>query len=280
MPTVTGRIKEIKQPRGGYAPLKMFDVYNLGGEIITNDDENISAILVGIVVDYLTRFIMSKDAEKSFDFSLKGAMAKDHLTKGNGKWLKTARKYLKKVKGLDDKSIAYALNLADFDTWYRNPSYALMSDNNNEVELTRKTIENIRSLVQRGVEFFEKYGPITKYEFNFYPPNYEFSHVDFSNQLADGSVGGYTKIVSAGDGDYLTEDTLWDFKVSKNKPTSIHTLQILMYWIMGQHSGQEVFKNITKIGIFNPRLNSAYQLEVSKIPVEVIETIEKDIIGY
>ena len=32
----------------------------------------------------------------------------------------------------------------------------------------------------------------------------------------------YTETVSAGDGDFLTSDTLWDFKVSKSKPTNKH----------------------------------------------------------
>ena len=50
---------------------------------------------------------------------------------------------------------------------------------------------------------------------------------------------GYTKIVNAGDGDFLTKDTLWDFKVSKSKIDRKQTLQILMYWIMGKHSGKK-----------------------------------------
>ena len=40
----------------------------------------------------------------------------------------------------------------------------------------------------------------------------------------NGSYGGYTYDVDRGDGDYLTEDTLWDYKVSKNKLTSKTTL--------------------------------------------------------
>lgn len=43
--------------------------------------------------------------------------------------------------------------------------------------------------------------------------------------------GGYSPIVTAGDGDYLTKDTLWDFKVSKKELNSKHTLQLLMYYI-------------------------------------------------
>ena len=53
-----------------------------------------------------------------------------------------------------------------------------------------------------------------------------------------------------------------------------------MYWIMGQHSGKEEFKNITKLGIFNPRLNNVYLLEMSKVSGETIAEIEKDVICY
>ena len=53
-----------------------------------------------------------------------------------------------------------------------------------------------------------------------------------------------------------------------------------MYWIMGQHSGQEIYKNIEKIGIFNPRLNFVYTLEIADISSETIEEIEKNVICY
>lgn len=44
-----------------------------------------------------------------------------------------------------------------------------------------------------------------------------------------GSYGGYTYTFESGDGDFLTADTLLDFKVSKSKPTNKHNLQLLMY---------------------------------------------------
>ena len=99
-------------------------------------------------------------------------------------------------------------------------------------------------------------------------------------KIKKGSYGGYTAIVSSGDGDFLTNDTLWDFKVAKTKPNNKHTLQLLMYWIMGQHSGQEKYKNIKRLGIFNPRLNTVYLLNVKDIPENVIKTVEKEVIGY
>ena len=95
-----------------------------------------------------------------------------------------------------------------------------------------------------------------------------------------GAYGGYTATVDAGDGDFLTQDTLWEFKVTKSRLTSQHTLQLLMYWIMGQHSGQEIYKGITRLGLFNPRLHKEYLLNTNDIPDEVIKAVERDVICY
>ena len=43
------------------------------------------------------------------------------------------------------------------------------------------------------------------------------------------SPGGYTDKITSGDGDFLTVDTLWDFKVLKANIKSQHTLQLLVY---------------------------------------------------
>lgn len=53
-----------------------------------------------------------------------------------------------------------------------------------------------------------------------------------------------------------------------------------MYWIMGQHSGQQIFREIKYIGIFNPRLNRVYKLSLNSIPNEVIRRIEEEVICY
>ena len=115
-------------------------------------------------------------------------------------------------------------------------------------------------MVKRSLAFWKEYGPITKDGFTF--------------------EGGYTDIVSSGDGDYLTENTLWDFKVSKEEPRSKYTLQLLMYYIMGCHSIHPEFQKIEKLGIFNPRKNKVYIAKVSSINPEVIEKVSQDIIGY
>lgn len=137
----------------------------------------------------------------------------------------------------------------------------MMAKGADETNPDRNTVDNIRIMVERSIVFWNKYGPIVQDGFIFKP-------------------NGYTQTVDSGDGDYLTADTLWDFKVSKAKPTNKHTLQLLMYWIMGQHSGQEIFKSIDKLGIFNPRLNTVYLLDMKIIAQETIDEIERDVICY
>ena len=71
-----------------------------------------------------------------------------------------------------------------------------------------------------------------------------------------------------------------DFKVTKSKPTNKHTLQLLMYWIMGQHSGKPEYKNLTNLGIFNPRLNTVYLLDMGNVSAKTIADVEKNVICY
>ena len=121
-------------------------------------------------------------------------------------------------------------------------------------------IENIITMVNRSLKFFDSYGP----------------------KILDGFTfdGGYTDIVSTGDGDFTTKDTLWDFKVSKAPIKKEHTLQLLMYWRMGLHSVHPEFKEIQYLGIYNPRLNTVSRIAVTDIPEDVIKEVEMEVIGY
>lgn len=248
--SVTQRIKIIKQPYCGYLPNKYFDRISLEDNNQLYLNENISAALVGMAVDYLTRLMLGASVEDAFSISIEGSKCVNEERK--------ARKLLKKIRGLDDKSIIAATKLVGYDVCYRSSiAYFKSIDNINPDE---NTIYNIRIMVERSKKFFEKYGPIIK------------SHVTFE--------GGYTLIVSSGDGDFMTKDTLWDFKVSKNHPTNQHTLQILMYYILGLHSIYPEFKFITNLGFFNPRLNLVYICKVSEIPKKVYREVSLKIIGY
>ena len=259
MSSVTGRIKEIKQPRGGYLNPKIFNVKQLEDSKVLNSEENIHASLVGLAVDYMTRFLMGADVKEAFSVSLSGALRAQIITEG--KQLKEAKILVEQIIGLDDDSISFACKLVSFDVWARNPMAGPMSPTQYQINPDKQTIENIRIMVERSLEFWEKYGPLTADGFNFLP-------------------NGYTKLVDTGDGDYLTANTMWDFKVSNKDITNKHTLQLFMYWLMGKHSGNPVFNGVTNIGFFNPRLNKVYTLDMNTVSKDIIQIIEKEVIGY
>ncbi|MCJ2002864.1 hypothetical protein [Pseudolactococcus carnosus] len=260
MVSVTQRISQIKQPRGGYIKPSQFNFFEYQDEFTLNENENIHATVIGLAVDYLTRFIMGANVSDAFKISLKGANIAEKNFKQN-KAIQTATNLISNITSLDEKSIISCCKLVTYDVWYRNHIAALKAKGVEETNPNPDTIQNIKILVERSLKFWNEYGPIIKDGFTFEP-------------------SGYTKSVNTGDGDYLTADTLWDFKVSKDKPSNRHTLQLLMYWIMGQHSGQDIFTNITKLGIFNPRLNKVYTIDMSSISKEAIEEIEREIICY
>lgn len=257
--SVTGRIKQVAQPYGGYINPKLLHSYSLGNGIEDlHEEETIYPFQMGRLVDYMTRYMSGNSLNEAFKISLFGA---DILAVSNSPDAsdgKKARGYLSKIHGLDDESITAAAKLTGYDECYRSGiQYYKTVD---EIVPDAATIENARLMINRGVDFLNKCGP----------------------KVLDGFTlqGGYTKIVATGDGDYITKDALWDFKVSKNPPTKENTLQILMYWRMGLHSIHPEFKNVKYIGIFNPRLNKVYYLETNKIPDDVIRQVEKDVIGY
>ncbi len=278
MPSVTGRINEIKQPRGGYIKPANLKTIEMDDGNVLGLEENVHGSVVGLVVDYMTRFLMGAKKEEAFAISIQGALCAVNLGKKDAP--KIVQELLAKVTKLDDASIFNACKVVTFDVWYRNPTGAFLAKDYAEINPDKPTIDNIKTLILRSLEFFKKYGPITKDGFTFEPVN--GSRKDYAKMIetGKGSWGGYTATVKTGDGDFLTSDTLWDFKVSKSKPTNKHTLQLLMYWIMGQHSGQPVFKGITKLGLFNPRLNVVYTIEIKDIPQSTIKEIEEQILCY
>ena len=248
--SVTSRINEITQPRGGFIPPSMFTKTNLSDGITLNPVENVHSSLVGICVDYLSRYICEKKKD-AFEISFLGAKILGLTQKADS--------LFSKINGLDDASIINSVKLCGFDVAYRAGSARYVDVDT--INPNKETIENIKIMVNRSLAFFQKYGPVVKYGFTF-------------------EGGGYTKTVSKGDGDFLTQDTLWDFKTISGEISSKYTLQLLMYYIMGKHSKQSIYNGINYIGIFNPRKNEVLKLDVNKISNDVIRQVEKNIICY
>lgn len=187
-------------------------------------------------------------ANEAFKISLMGANMANKLM--------SAKMLADQIYDLDNQSIAAAINLVKYDSVLRSgfiPEDTMLVPN-------KDTLFNVKDMVTRSLNFFDEYGPMTLDSFTF--------------------PGGYTDKITSGDGDFLTADTLWDFKVLKANIKPQHTLQLLVYYLMGINSIHDEFQSLKKLGIFNPRLNTVYSLEIETIPKEVIMEVSKDVIGY
>lgn len=248
--SVTRRIKDIRQPRSGYIPVadlnsvKYFDWHRI------KKIDSYYKPIQGMAVDYLTRFMNGTPKQIAFQISLKGAEKVDELD--------NAKKLLGIIKGLDEKSILATCQLVGYDVAVRrDPSFFTSVE---KIIPDKKVIHNIIVLVNRSLSFLKKNGPVVFDGFTF--------------------EGGYNDVIDSGDGDYLTADTLWDFKVSEVKPEINHTLQVLVYYILGIHSIHKEFQTIKKLEIYNPELNIAYTISLSDISDEVFYSVSRDVIGY
>lgn len=255
--TVTQRIwgaKNIpaaRQPRGGYVRPRDFDTTDIepGIKPIPRETENISPSLVGTVVDYMARMQQGVPKHEAFEVSIDGATMAGQYD--------ACLELLDEVRGEDAASVIAACKVASFDSWAR----AGWPNDLDKAVPDEATIENIQEMLRRCNKFFNAYGPMTLDGFGF--------------------EGAYTNAIINGEGDFLTSDTLWDFKVISEEPTSKHTLQLLVYWRMGLRSVHaNAFQPITKLGLLNPRLGKVYILPVNRIPTVVIEQVEHEVIGY
>ena len=248
--SVTTRMTQVSQPYGGYINPRDMEIIHFPTDIALNSRENLAPSLIGTAVDYLTRYMLEKDAYKAFGIPINGAYTVNEWD--------VAQSLLASISGLDDTSIISAVKMTGFDCVVRAgiDAYRPVED----IDPDDATIHNVRTMVKWSNNFFKSYGQTVKYNLTF--------------------AGGYTKVIGSGDGDYMTSDTLWDFKVSKNEPSNIDTFQLLIYYIMGLHSIHQDYKNIKYLGIFNPRRNTAYRYPVDKIDAEKIKRIEEEVIGY
>lgn len=275
--TASSIAKSTKQPRGGYLPAARFQKVQLEDGRTLAPEENLAGGTVGSAVEYLSRILDGEDAFEALVVPSNGALVlEDTLRRKSLRYIEDEKaaeaayqkdmqenfpvdipERLESIHGADDTSIRHICQMCSYEVCYRQgPALFRPLPDPDDA-----TIQNIRIMAERALAFLQQYGPVTHRHYRF-PPN-AFNH----------------KVCNA-EPDFLTRDTLWDFKCIRTRPTSVNTLQLLIYYIMGLQADPEVFGQLTRLGIFNPRSNTVYTLPIDSIPQDVIETVRRDLLGY
>ena len=253
MPSVRDRIRTVTQPPGGFIPKQIVKRRDYDDGLSIDKSSPLYpaySSVQGLAVDYLTRMALGCTPKKAFEVSLLGSRLVGEAEK--------ADLLLKQIKGIDTESIIFACKLTGYDVAYRRGAGFFRGVDSICPDET--VINNIAIMVRRGAQFLASRGPIVDTGFTF--------------------DGGYTRLVSSGDGDFLCKKGLWDFKVSQFEPGNSDYLQILLYYLLGVHSCKTKFKDIREIGLFNPMQNVSYEISVSELPDDTLRTVTHDVIGY
>lgn len=220
--------------------------------------ESVHPSLIGLAVDYLTRYMLGDSAEEAFKISLLGLQVCESA--GMKEDAEYGRELFRRLsRDLNMTTVESAIKLCGFDVCMRVGMAGYKSVKLIEADLS--TCSSVSIMVKRTLNIFKVYGA----------------------PVLNGFVmkGGYTFTVDSGDGDFVTQDTLWEIKTSVSEPKKEWTLQTLMYWRMGLHSEhREIFERVNYLGIVNPRKNVVYRIAVADIPAKVVEAVERDVIGY
>lgn len=252
---------QAKQPRGGYLNPSLFRTFFIDDALVLNPRENLNPTLVQAAVNYLTRLRIGTPAQKTFTLALEGARIFDETYPDTSLFktrsaIKHAKKLMTGINGLDADSIVNTCKLAGYDVCARASiaGYKPIDTINPDAE----TVRNIELMTRRTIEHFRTIGPVRDTEVNL--------------------LGAYTDAINCGNAEYITKNTLWSVRVSKNELSNKHTLQLLLQYIMGCSARPDLFQDITYIGMYNPRLNKAYFIPVQDIPSATIKAAAAEVI--
>lgn len=259
------------QPRGGFLPPK-----NFTAKPLTDNPRYIKLVEIcckggvlapqslGLVFDYILRVDMAiivgtnpADAVlNAFEVSLLGAKVVNKLDDALKLAAKIANLFEERHKNFK-KIVQTASELVVYDTVFRAGYY------NPDAE-PPKINDGDRNAIELMLAATEAY-------------LLEKEHLV---SLGFGFGALAAEKVASSDGDILTADSVIDLKCSVKEPTSKHTLQLLLYYILGLHEHSDLFRPLKYIKIINPRLGMVYSYEISKIDLEVLKHIESEIMGY
>lgn len=257
------RINQIKQPYGGYLNPNLMRSDKYDGDILPIMGELVSPGIVSTTVNGLTKLMTGGNLIDSFKDSIRGYAIAKYAKKSEmiNISLPEISIILNKIKDLSDYSITSAVKLSTFQIWFLNSVLAqTYAKDVKDVYLDSYTLNHIRIMVRRGIDFFNNWGGVVR------------SSVQAT--LDDG-------LIKKADIDYLTTKEVWNMCVSSNtKINSKKTLEILVEYLLAKKTNKEEFSSLNGMGIFNPRLNNCWNILADEIPDDVIKAVEGEVLGY
>lgn len=280
MSSVSELIERIEQPAFGILPVSYFEKKELKQDsYAVSEKSSIPATHLGLIVDYCVKYILGVKLSDILHVEYAGyaehirvsavrfydSVSEQALTQI---YIEDERKniclsdFVSKVENAEtfDEFVTNMLYVIQYGDFIRNIRFAY--DRVGEVFDAKLSEEELRNILiffmrtQSWVKTFDKVIPM--YKFKPY---------------------GYNNTVTSGEGDFCTDKTLWDLKVSNGEPTTKDTLQLLIYYIMAKRSGNKIYKNIDSIGVYNPKLDSTWLCRIDRINPKIIRDVS-NIIGF
>lgn len=309
MENVVSRVRNFmeqhKLPVGGYIPRKMWEVEDCGGGVISSDNETLQGSEMGIAVEPIAKVCLAlennlldanakSNAYKELvynvmrDAEVKAAIVRmtsnperhvdqsffDDLAELGADIDSLIAAFPQYgIEALLDCIVTSCGKLGFLDQYSRFGSPTIQSDlaafEDKINDTASSNLENLATMAMRIYNFF-----VSK--------NIVSYHPDFLND--EGAPTGYNKVVSAGDGDICTDDTFWDIKCCKESSIrsawNQYCMQLMCYYVMAKESGNSIYANLHKIGIYNPRTDTAYTYDVSKLDPEIYRIIREEVCGF
>lgn len=272
---VTEWVRHVKQPRGGYLPIKSMHVTEVDDGRTLHPDENLGPGTVGTAVDYLSRVLAGADASEVYALPLAGAEKLGMSAR--------ARRYLAEIAMFSDDGepceelIRAGVNLGRFDVVFKAGQSKYLGALNGEVAISPETTENIGIMLGRVTAFRGRHGMDAS------------ATARWMRYNIPGGLPGTDGM--SGEADIVSRDAVWDCKAMKTQLRATYSLQLLAYYVMlWQGSGRDMVECMAQgernpmvpgpgdftLGFFNPRTNTEHAIHVSELNPEIFKSVPDD----
>lgn len=207
-----------------------------------NDDvflrfENVERSLTKKVVKYLSYLMYLKGSNQFndntinliFQNAISGYLKRENYV-NNKRNLDNINDYLANIKGLDEVSIINTYKVVTFESWLKDPSDAINDTQAINILPDEDTIFNVIIMVKRTLSFLIELKETPKFNFN-----------SLNKEVVDIECANF----------------LFNLKISMKEITDSDFEKIMKVY---EHSSS----TINEVGIFNPRLNIKYVIDINK----------------